>query len=168
MAPNLTLGDYAELTPEARLKRVTAAAAGVGADDQVAEFTRCMGEYAWSKDPDVPADDVFGWCDMERKGSPEKFADHFDELDAEDLSITALTACEALVQNQLTSPGAPSSPLSSRIPRGRQRYLVKSTVDAQNALGALLRGHYVCEIQYEGSGDPLVLANWKTHQLVIE
>jgi hypothetical protein len=58
--------------------------------------------------------------------------------------------------------------LSSRIPRGRQRYLVKSTVDAQNALGALLRGHYVCEIQYEGSGDPLVLANWKTHQLVIE
>ena len=167
MAPDLTLAGYAELTPEARLKRVAAAAAGVDAADQAGDFTACMGEFAKTKSAELPFDEVFGWCEIERTSSPAVFAAHFNELDAPDLSMEALTVCQTMVQNRLAAPGSAKFSFVEPVPRGRQRYLVSSHVDAQNIFGALMRARFICEIQHDG-GDPLVLANWTTHQLVVE
>lgn len=168
MAQDLTLAGYADLSHAGRDIRIAAAADAVGAADRAADFTSCMGEFAATKSPDLPFDDVFSWCDMERTNAPEKFTNHFNELDAKDLSITALSICEIMVKDSLMSPSSAKFAFVDPIARGRQRYLVSSTVDAQNAYGAMLRARYVCEIQHDGVGDPFELASWKTHKLVIE
>lgn len=167
MAADLTLEGYAGLTPDMRLKRVATAADRTGAADRAAEFSACMGEFAATKSGELTFDDVFGWCDLQRVNNPAAFVDHFDELAAADLSVEALSVCEAMVKDRLAAPATAKFTFAEPTARGRQRYLVASNVDAQNTYGAMLRGRYVCEIQHRG-GDPLILGNWNVHQLVIE
>lgn len=168
MSADLTLAGYADLAAEGRRMRVTAAAAAVEASDRTDDFVECMGEFAATKSPDLPFDDVFGWCDLERANNPAAFAAHFNELDAADLSMEALTICQMLVKNALASPSTAEFTFVDPIGRGRQRYLIASNVDAQNAFGAMVRARFVCELQHDGVGDPLQVASWTTHRFVVE
>lgn len=167
MAADLTLADYAGLAPEERRMRVAAAAAAAEAPDRIDDFIDCMGEFAATKNPELAFAEVFGWCDLERANHPNVFAAHVDELEAKDLSMEALTICQAMVKNGLVSPASAKFSFVEPIARGRQRYLIASHVDAQKFSGATLRVRFVCEIQHDG-GDPLAVANWTTHQLEVE
>lgn len=166
MKPDLTLAEYSDLTRPQRLNRVTAAAEAVGAAAETTAFTACMGEFAATKSPSLPFAEVFGWCDMERTVNPDAFAAHFNELDAPDMAMDALSMCQIMIKDILTAPSSADFPFAQPIPRGRQRYLVKSYVDAQNAFGAMLRTPYLCEMQYVG-GTRYELSSWKTIQFSV-
>jgi len=161
----LDLAGYIDLGGELRRRIIHAMAerAGIPPEDR-AGFVTCLGDHAPQKSPDLMVSDVFGWCQTEAQYNPERFAERFNELTAPNLTAQATTQCRALVRNRLDNPGSADFPW---VPDGlrempRQRYVVNSHVDAENAFGAEVRLHYRCDIQHDG-GDAMALRSWAIH-----
>lgn len=131
------------------------------------KFTACIGDFSVSKSPELNWFEVMEWCDKERQNNPERFADHFDELNAKDLATMAKIICEADVKQRLRSPASADFPFLDyrHLNKGRQRYLIQSYVDSQNAFGADIRTNWTCDIQYNGSGEDADRRNWTVHTL---
>jgi hypothetical protein len=160
---DITLEDYAKLSQKKRAALTSAYVVSAGIDHNAApDFVACMGDFAWQKSKDLPASQVFGWCKGEHERGDAAFLGHVDELSAKDLGSQATVICRDLVREQLTAPGSADFPwvpeFSVRMPR--QKYRIKSYVDATNVLGGEVRLRYFCEVQYNGSGEPLSPVNW--------
>lgn len=129
-----------------------------------------MGDFAYSKSESLKYIEVINWCNSEYKNTPEKFKAHFNELDAEDLSVSAQIMCKDMVKNNLRSPSTADFPWFDYeiYKKGKWRYIVKSYVDGQNAYGATIRNNWYCDIQYKGVGEDLDISNWKLYDLEFE
>lgn len=170
----MTIEAFMKASAEDRTDIVEVLATGVAAPDAARpDFISCLGDYAPKKSPDLTVAKVFGWCEAERINAPEKFSNHFNDLDAEDLSVEAAIICQNFVTDKLRSPSTADFPLLDRtvIPKGRYRYLVKSYVDAQNGFGADVRTGFLCDIQYPNETDTSEKFNpeaWRLHNLTLE
>ena len=73
----------------------------------------------------------------------------------------ALVMCEEVVRERLTSPSTAKFPYADQvitpIDQAAGRYRVTGVVDAQNALGATVRGDYACIIHYDPTDGAWVL-----------
>src|SRR5688572_7920328 len=70
----------------------------------------------------------------------------------------AFRACQQYVTRTLRAPGSAQFPDYNDADVSDQHpfYVVRSSVDAQNGFGALLRTSYTCEVEREGEGFKLV------------
>jgi hypothetical protein len=177
-AAALTLGGYANLSRSDRRDVLFTAVAklDIPSDGELGTYahldvyTRCMGTMAFDKDPGVAFLDALGWCDTQRRTSPDIFAAHIDEIEVESVvGMAAEALCQELVEARLVSPASADFPwlADRRVRRLRHRYIVQSHVDSQNLLGAVLRTHYTCEVQMSG-GDWADPDNWKVIKLDLQ
>jgi len=163
---DINLADYSDgsVDERAELISIFIAAEGAAVEDQ-RYFVNCMGDFAVTKNPDLPFETVFGWCAFEAQNDREEFEAHFNELDTRDLSAEAAVLCERYVETQLRSPSTADFPwLLNTLDRGRWRYVVNSYVDAENGFGATVRTNFTCDLQYSGpaeSGAYLDFRNWE-------
>lgn len=169
--PAFTLSDYRELSKEQRSGYLSAALATIqDATASSADFTDCMGDFAFNKTPELLFSDVLGWCQTERETNPERFIGHFNELDAPDLSAKASIICKDFVRDQLKAPATAEFPTLdfSFVRHGGNHWTIKSYVDAQNGFGAKVRSGYICDMQYDGVGDVYSRASWKLLELRLD
>jgi len=165
---DLTLAGFKKLDRVNRDNLVKASMTRFDApENSLDKFTACIGDFTFSKSADLEWIKVMGWCDNERQNNPERFADHFDELNAKDLTTMAKIICEGDVKQRLRSPASADFPFLDyrHLNKGRQRYLIQSYVDSQNAFGADIRTNWTCDIQYNGSGEDADRRNWTVHTL---
>lgn len=137
-------------------------------EEDVDLFLNCANEYAATKNPDLPFSEIASWCEREALTLRGKFEDHFNELDARDLSVEALTLCQAAVRDRLRAPNTASFPWTHQArSRGRWSYSVASYVDAQNGFGAEVRTRYFCDVRYVGStpDDAMHPLDWEWDRL---
>lgn len=159
----LDLAGYARLKEADRHALIDAVSARDGIGPEALEAMHdCAGEYAFTKSPGLALVKVFGWCRDEFRRDDPRFRDHFDELAAGNLSAEASVICRGRVERQLIAPASADFPwgADATLRQRRQQYLVQSHVDAQNVYGAMIRLTYLCELQYDGEGDPLDPASW--------
>lgn len=159
-----TLADYKDLRPKDRETLVEAFTRLIEApEDSVELFVTCMGDYAFTKSEELETEKVLGWCENERQNIPDRFASHFNELDAEDLSIHAGLVCKDLVRDRLLSPSGAKFPwLSTDVRRyGRQSYHAGGPFEALNAFGVMLPMRYACRLQHDLTGDPHLDSSWE-------
>lgn len=125
-------------------------------------FRDCLGEYSFTKSSTLETIDVLGWCENERLNIGERFTSHFNELDADDLSIDALLVCKDKVRAKLLSPAGADFPWFPDVSHraDRQTYRIVSKFDAPNAFGVMLPMRYHCEMQHDLNGDPLDDSSW--------
>lgn len=160
---NTTLADYRLFEKEDRLKVVSKTIELKGWDKNLtAKYIDCMGDYAFNKNQELKYNEVMGWCRDEKERKPKKFNNHFNELDAEDLSVMAYVMCKAVVKSRLKSPASADFPFLDRKSyyRGKHKYIIKSYVDSQNSFGANIRTNYHCKMNYT-KGEPADIRNWK-------
>lgn len=161
---DLTLADYKAGTTEDRADLIAAyvdVQSLPAADTE--HYVACMGWNAATKQETLEFTHVFGWCEAEAQNNRDRFEGHFNELDARDLSPAAVVICRGYVRDQLAAPDSAKIPrLPNVFDMKRQRYVVKSHFDAQNAYGAMMRAHYHCDVQFVGgeSDDRLAPGNW--------
>lgn len=166
MQADLRLGEYAKLRPENRRARIDAAARAAGAVSEIDHYITCMGEFAKEKDPDLLVNEVFGWCDQERRNAPDRFRAHFNSLDAKNLAGEATAICKEIIKTKLISPSSAKFPLGTQAAdRSRHRYTLVSYVDSQNGFGAMVRTNFRCDLKYKGSGDTLSMQSWTVNGL---
>lgn len=168
--PNMTLEAYKKLSQEQRAAYISDATSDLSIDDSdINSFVSCMGDFAFNKNPSLRVAEVLGWCDTERVNNPEKFAGHFNELRAGDLSSDASIVCKDYVRATLKAPSTADFPLLdfSATRHAAGRWTVSSYVDAENSFGATIRSRYLCDIQYAGKGDPLDYASWQLLDLKV-
>jgi hypothetical protein len=159
-----TLGDYASWSADHRKAALQLTLQDKGMEENDFEnYRNCMGDFATSKSADLSALDVLGWCDNEKINAPDRFTSHFNELDAKDLSTDAYIICQMHIKSRLVSPASADFPFLDYSVRkmGKQRYIVQSYVDSQNAFGATLRTHFNCDMQYDLEGDALNSTSWE-------
>lgn len=157
------LSDFKVMDLSVRHSLITAIAAKQSyPTEEIPNFIDCMGDFAANKSEDLIFEDVFQWCELEMQNNYERFSNHFNQLDAKDLSPIAVLLCRKRIENQLISPGTAKHPLLKRqsIDRGKWRYTIHTYVDSQNMYGALLRTRYNCTIHYNGSGEEYDPSNW--------
>lgn len=126
-------------------------------------YVACMGDYAATKSETLEFSNVFSWCQGDAERDRPAFEEHFNELDARDLSAEAAVLCRTYVKTQLEAPGTADFPFAlNTSDKGRWRYLVNSYVDAQNAFGAQVRTYFTCEMQFSGNDgdDAMDYRNW--------
>lgn len=168
--PDMTLGAYTKLSEGQRSDYVSQAIRAFpnGHLERTA-FLNCMGDYAYRKSPDLLFTEALGWCERERQQDREKFASHFNELKAGDLSADASIICKEYVRAALKAPSTADFPLldftATRHAGGH--WTIKSYVDSQNGFGATIRSHYICDMKYAGYGDPLDLGAWELLDLKV-
>jgi hypothetical protein len=68
----------------------------------------------------------------------------------EDASYRAAAACQVYIQERLKVPSSAKFSLPPLIDRTEHGYRVGGRVDAQNALGVMLRGTYACSVDSTG------------------
>lgn len=149
---DLTLADYKAGTKEERAELI---AAYVGErnlpESDLGNYITCMGWNAATKSETLEFASIFGWCEAEAQNNRAQFEHHFNQLEARDLSGEAGIICQDYVKDQLVAPGSANFPLGANVfDMKRQRYVVKSHVDAQNLYGAMLRSHFHCDVQFIG------------------
>lgn len=162
-ARELDLGAYAALPAADRRGLVADLVEGaVGAEADAGPFVDCMGDLAFHKARTLAVAQVFGWCVGEYERGDARFGEHFNELAAGDLSRLATVRCRQAVREQLRAPGAADFPwVPDQVTRNaRQRYVVRSHVDAQTLTGAETRIAYHCEVQHRPGADALDPSGW--------
>jgi len=168
---DITIADYKAGTVEDRQEFL---ALYISASDLSAAdlplYVACMGDYAGTKAETLAFTNVFSWCQGDAERDRAAFEDHFNELDAKDLSFEASTMCQQIVTSRLTSPSTADFGGWLRADNGRWRYLSSGHVDAQNGFGATVRARFACDLQYHGPsdyGEYMRASNWTVHDVSI-
>lgn len=79
--------------------------------------------------------------------------------------ISAFVMSQSFVKDRLKAPATAEFPWydeSMVTPLGKEKYIVRSYVDAQNAFGALIRNNYTCRLAYQGND------KWLLEDITIE
>jgi hypothetical protein len=168
--PSLTLAEYRDLSKEQRDAYVLAAISQLpNSKNDGAGFINCMGDFAFNKSGQLLFVDVLQWCERERIEEKAAFLEHFNELDAKDLSAMASVICNGFVRDQLRAPSTADFPLLDFVAtrRGGNRWMIQSYVDAQNGFGATVRTHFLCDLQYHPPGQEADSRSWELLDLEI-
>lgn len=165
---NRKLSWFIDLDADERREVVGDLVAAAAIDEKETEaFYTCLSDYASSKSKELVVKDVFGWCEREYKNNTEMFREHFNELDAKDLSVMGYIMCKRFVETQLLSPSSADFPFSSdgAWDMGRQRYVYKLHVDSQNAYGAMVRTNWHCDVRFKGGSETGDINSWALNNL---
>lgn len=166
-----TLSDYIDMSPESRGSFVNAALLEIapGAVDQAQWYRNCLGYNAPIKNETLKALEVLNWCDAERINAPDRFAQHFNNLEAEDHSATARNLCRDLVRRDLVAPASASFAVLDRDERhlGSWKYAVRGKVHSDNMFGVTFVFQFNCTLQFNGDGDVDDLGNWDVSEFAL-
>lgn len=158
----ITLGEYAEKSQDDRAEMVQAMVLAHSEPKlMTSKYVNCMGDMAHNKQKSVNFNTAFSWCKINRKDH-KVFSQYFDELSTKDWADEASSVCKKFMTARLTSPGTADHPFGgSKVwYLKKDKYRVKSYVDAQNGFGAVVRLNYNCDVKYKGSGDGFMPNSW--------
>jgi hypothetical protein len=163
--PNsVSLADYIKMSKEARGEFLESALPLVSADasEHVEKFRNCLGHNAPIKRADITALTVLGWCNGERANDPDRFNNHFNDLEAANHSSSAVVICRNLVRSELVAPSTADFSFLDRNERalGSWRYEIAGKLEAKNAVGVPISLQFWCDLQYNGEGDELAASSW--------
>jgi len=167
-----TLSDYKGMNTKARGEFLEKALPMLSEDalDHVDQYRNCLGYNAPIKRDDLPVMRVLGWCDAERMNAPDRFAGHFNDLEAADHSTEARGVCRELVKREMVAPATAKFAMFDRSERhrGSWEYAVTGKVDSDNAFGVTFSFRFYCTMQYSGEGDPNMMSSWSVSEFTVE
>ncbi|MBR3371206.1 MAG: hypothetical protein IKG52_11320 [Rhodobacteraceae bacterium] len=171
-ADDVTLEDYKRMGSQARADLLARALPEIAPEalDHLDQYRNCLGYNAPIKRGDLTVMTVLGWCDADRVNAPERFAQHFNDLEAEDYSATVRSHCRDLVKHELVDPATAKFAIFDRGERhlGSWEYSAWGKVDSDNVYGVTFTFRFYCTMKYDGEGAPDALTNWAVSEFTIE